>query len=209
MPERNLVATRIAYLELTDERRMVREGHALLDEKRMLLAAELLDRLRRYRTLRGRWLDDLAGARAALAAAVRRHGLDGVTTHPGRVGALVELRRSEQRLLGLPLVEAQLETTGGELEFPPAETSPEITACATRFAALARQAAELAGLSVSLRILARDYRRTERRARALENVILPEIESDIRFMDGQLEAVEQEETVRVREVRQRAAAAGA
>jgi V/A-type H+-transporting ATPase subunit D len=51
--------------------------------------------------------------------------------------------------------------------------------------------------------MARDYVRTERRARALENVILPEIEADIRFVDAQLESIDQEESIRVREARAR------
>ena len=44
MAEGALTATRIVFLELKDERRMVREGYELLDEKRILLAAEILSR---------------------------------------------------------------------------------------------------------------------------------------------------------------------
>lgn len=203
MAERNLTATRITFLELGDERRMVREGHTLLDEKRMLLAAEILSGLRRYRLLRQRWLELLAEARAALAAAVRRHGLDGVVSHPGRPGALGAVSIEGRRLLGLRLAEARLETAEAKCEFEPAETSPEIDDCARRFGELATLAAEIAGLSASLRALARDYVRTERRARALENVILPEVESDLRFVESQLESIDQEETIRVREARSR------
>lgn len=203
MPERSLAATRIAFLELGDERRMVREGHALLDEKRMLLAAEILAGLRRYRALRQRWLEELAAARAALAAAVRRHGLDGVVAHPGRVAALDAVSLEERRLLGLHLVEGRLAPAAAGFAFEPAETSAEIAACAERFTALAVRAAEMAGLSASLRLMARDYVRTERRARALENVILPEIEADIRYVEGQLESIDQEESIRVREARGR------
>ncbi len=203
MPERSLAATRIAYLQLGDERRMVREGHTLLDEKRMLLAAEILGGLRRYRALRRGWLDTLAAARQALAATVRRHGLDGVVAHPGRGGALDAVSLAERRLLGLHLVESRLEPAEVTYDFEPAETSPEVTDCAARFTDLATQAAEMAGLSASLRIMARDYVRTERRARALENIILPEIEADIRYVEGQLESIDQEESIRVREARSR------
>ena len=119
MPERDLTATRITFLELSEERRMVREGHTLLDEKRMLLAAEILGGLRRYRELRQRWLESLAAARAALAAAVRRHGLDGVVTHPGRPGSLGPVSLEARRLLGLQLADARLEVREAEFEFPP------------------------------------------------------------------------------------------
>jgi V/A-type H+-transporting ATPase subunit D len=203
MPERNLTATRINFLELGDERRMVREGHALLDEKRMLLAAEILAGLRRYADLRRAWLDLLRRGRESLAAAVRRHGLDGITPHPARtdIGTVTVQPR---RLLGLHLAEAAMEPVEATLEFAPAETSPEAAECAGRFADLASAAAAMAALAASLRVMARDYVRTERRARALENVILPEIESDIRFVESQLEAIDQEESIRVREARRRA-----
>jgi V/A-type H+-transporting ATPase subunit D len=203
MPERNLTATRITFLELGDERRMVREGHALLDEKRMLLAAEILAGLKRYAGLRREWLDLLRGGRESLAAAVRRHGLDGITTHPARtdIGTVTVQPR---RLLGLHLAEATMEPVEATLEFAPAETSPEAAECARRFAGLASAAAAMAALAASLRVMARDYVRTERRARALENVILPEIESDIRFVESQLESIDQEESIRVREARRRA-----
>jgi V/A-type H+-transporting ATPase subunit D len=50
----------------------------------------------------------------------------------------------------------------------------------------------------SLHRLIREYVRTERRARALENVVLPEIDESLRFIEEQLDAVDQEEAVRVR-----------
>jgi V/A-type H+-transporting ATPase subunit D len=202
VPERNLTATRITFLELGDERRLVREGHALLDEKRMLLAAEILAGLRRYAALRRDWLEALRQARESLAAAVRRHGLDGITTHPGRE-ELGSVSVTPRRLLGLHLAEATMERIDAGPAFPPAETSPEADACARHFAALAAAAAVMAALAASLRVMARDYVRTERRARALENVILPEIESDIRFVEAQLESIDQEESIRVREARNR------
>jgi len=203
MPERNLTATRITLLELGDERRMVREGYELLDEKRMLLASEILAGLRRYRALREEWLALLAAARAALAAAVRRHGFDSLATHPADRGAFLAVHLEPRSLLGLTLVDARLDLGDAEPEFPASETSPETRRCAEAFCELARIAAAMAGLAASLRIMARDYVRTERRARALENVILPEIDADIRFVDTQLEAIDQEESIRVREARGR------
>ena len=76
MADRTPTATRISFLELSDERRMVREGHALLDEKRMLLAAEILAGLRRYRELRAGWLDGDALGPAEIAALATLPGLD-------------------------------------------------------------------------------------------------------------------------------------
>ena len=51
--------------------------------------------------------------------------------------------------------------------------------------------------SLNLRRLMREYVRTERRARAIENVLLPEIESSLKFIDEQLEILDLEEITRV------------
>ena len=55
--------------------------------------------------------------------------------------------------------------------------------------------------SLNLRRLMQEYVRTERRARAIENVLLPEIEYSLKFIDEQLELLDQEEIARVRQRR--------
>ena len=42
-----------------------------------------------------------------------------------------------------------------------------------------------------------DYVRTERRAKAIENVLMPEIESSLKLIDEQLESIDQEEIARL------------
>jgi V/A-type H+-transporting ATPase subunit D len=63
---------------------------------------------------------------------------------------------------------------------------------------LVRTAATSAALAGNLRRLAAEYVRTERRARALENVVLPEVDATLQRISEQLDAVDQEEAVRVR-----------
>ncbi len=62
-------------------------------------------------------------------------------------------------------------------------------------------AVELAACCVNLRRLVRDYVRTERRARAIENVLMPDIESAIKIIEEQLEGMDQEEIARLRQRR--------
>jgi V/A-type H+-transporting ATPase subunit D len=47
MTERAIVPTRSAFLELKEERSGMREGYRSLDEKRLILAAEILAELGR------------------------------------------------------------------------------------------------------------------------------------------------------------------
>ena len=58
--------------------------------------------------------------------------------------------------------------------------------------------AVLAGVSGNLYRLLAEYRITERRSRALENIILPEIDQALREMSSHLEELELEDAIRVR-----------
>ena len=59
------------------------------------------------------------------------------------------------------------------------------------------QSAVAAGVSGNLYRLLREYRLTERRSRALENVILPEIKQSLREMSLHLEELDLEDAIRV------------
>jgi V/A-type H+-transporting ATPase subunit D len=200
MPEAGgeVLATRVAFLELQDERRLVREGYELLDEKRMLLATEIMRQLRRHRELQEQ-LDALArGAREALDAAVDACGFDDLTVQPKRSLDGHALRADEGQFLGITLLAVSLEEPGPGSEPPALQPFPEVRAGADAFQRLLAGHAAAAACAGNLRRLAREYARTERRARALENVVLPEIDVSLRYIEEQLDALDQEEALRVR-----------
>lgn len=199
MPDgRQVTPTRSAYLELKDERQLIQEGYEFLDEKRMIVAQEMLRQLGAYRESLAAYMTAHREAVNALAGAAARHGLEGVTVYPPADLEDWELRRSTHRFLGVELIRP--EGTSGEScrGLPPAYPSPEAELCGQRFVALVSLSADLAARTTNMRRLITEYTRTERRARALENVLLPEIDDSIDFMEEQLEALEQEEALRVR-----------
>jgi V/A-type H+-transporting ATPase subunit D len=199
MPDRELVTTRIALLDLAEERRTAREGYALLDEKRMLLAARALSIIEQLTRLRSDYDDDWREALDALRAALERHGVLALETWPVDSEEL-ELGLQERRVLGVALPELAIRTDDAPPthDYGPIEPSPEIRSCAERFRALLARTARLATLETTLWRLNDEYRRTERRAAAIEHVLLPELEHSIARVEQALEAVDQEEALRVR-----------
>lgn len=194
-----ITPTRSALLEFKDDRHVMAEGYRFLDEKRLLLAAEIVVQLERYHALHAEWKATMARSVTALAEAVERHGLEGVQVYPVKENPQVRLERQEREFFGVRLVTARLEGHGSVMpEPPPVISSPEAETCRRAFADWTARAAELAAVSGNLHRLLYDYRRTERRARALEDVILPELDAAIGEIDVRLEELEQEESVRVR-----------
>jgi len=194
MPE--VVPTRSAYLELQDERRSMQEGYRFLDEKRLILAGELLTELQAYEALR-RTFDDLyRQAVAALREAAGRHGLDGLALYPALVNE-TRIQRRSHNVLGIPVTEAGLEDvrTGAPAAVDP---SPEGERCRDLYRQVIERAVPLAARQANLQRLWNEYSRTSRRARALEDVLLPEMQQTLRDIDAELEEQDREEAVRVR-----------
>jgi V/A-type H+/Na+-transporting ATPase subunit D len=200
MAETGLSPSRSAFLELKEERQLVREGFEFLDEKRVILAQEMLKRLDAWRAARDRYDALHEKAAAALARAIGRHGMDGLGIYPVVRMENASVRLRESRFLGVNLLDGEFDAGwDGKVQRPPAvNPTPEAERCREAFSELVPLAAELAVMRTSIERLVREYIRTERRARALENVVLPEIEGSLRFMDEQLEAMDQEEAIRVR-----------
>jgi V/A-type H+-transporting ATPase subunit D len=193
-----VLATRVAFLELQDERRLVQEGYELLDEKRMLLATEIMRQLRRHRELQERLHARTAEAREALDAAVDALGFDDLTVQPKRQADEPLLHVGAQQLLGSARLDATVDEAPTHEEPRSLTPFPETRNCADAFRRLVADHAAAAACEGNLRRLVREYVRTERRARALENVVLPEIDLSLRYIEEQLDAVDQEEAVRVR-----------
>jgi V/A-type H+-transporting ATPase subunit D len=193
-----LVPTRSAFLELKEERAGMREGYRFLDEKRLILAAEILAELARYGSERESFERDFREAGAALGEAVARHGVEGLSLYPPDPPIAGRLQLVPRSVLGVIVhdLDCRLAEPG-----PPADTalaSPEAARCREAFRALIPRAARLAVMEGNLERLRADYARTSRRARALEDVLLPEIEDKLRTVDAALEELEREESVRAR-----------
>jgi V/A-type H+/Na+-transporting ATPase subunit D len=195
---REVTPTRSAALDLADEQKLMRQGYEFLDEKRILLATEMLDQLGAYRRRSEDFALALTEAAAALAAAVERHGLDNLQTYPVPTAAPATAASDRTLFLGVPLLTVGPLVPASDPPSPALDPSPEAKACRAAFDQLTWLAAEIGLRSGNLYRLEREYRRTDRRAKALENVLLPEVEDAMKRVDEQLDTMEREEAIRAR-----------
>jgi V/A-type H+-transporting ATPase subunit D len=196
--------TRAAALELKAERAAMAEGYRLLDDKRLLLAAELLRELQRYARDWSAFVALHSQAAAALREALARHGLEGLQCYPAETVSRANVAVRSGSLFGVPLLEAALDWER-EAAPVPAHPSPEAERCRSEHRGFVEHAAALAALAGNLRRLASEYRRTERRARALEDVLLPELDARLRALEERLDELEQEETALAHRAHRRSA----
>ena len=192
-----IAPTRSALIALKDERRTMREGYAFLDEKCLLLAGAMLREVRRFEAMRAE-LRELQGlAMPALQAAAARHGLHGLQCYPAADASVQTVRTTRKSLLGVAVLEARLDGGASRAE-PAVNPSPEAEACRAAFARLLPKLVEMAALAGNLQRLYREYRRTVRRVRALQDVLLPEIDATLNEVEARLEELERDEALWVR-----------
>lgn len=189
--------TRSAVLEMKDERRAMHEGYVFLDEKCLLLAGEILRQLHDHARLQAAFGARHVQALDRLAAAVARHGLEGLQVHPAEDASDATVQARLRTLMGVRLQTTQWQP--GSVQAAAAVLpSPEAEACRAAFAAALATAAELAAVAGNLERLSAEYRRAVRRARALQDVMLPELDRGIADIEGRLEELEQEDAVWMR-----------
>ena len=199
-PGEQRAATRSAWLELRDERALMREGYEFLDEKRMIVAAEMQRQLRAWREARAACDAARAEARDALALAAGRHGVEGLTVHPAtrleRWAPDVRTRRH----LGVELLELGGIDAAALPPDEPALPSIEAEDCRAAFAALLPAAQELALRAANLaRLIAgelhplrhgeREMDRTVRRAAEVGVAQLLDADEHVDDLEQRLDAL--------------------
>lgn len=192
-------ASRAELLELRREHEVVVEGHRLLDERRVLLARELLARLREFDKRFEAFAARENEAHAALIEATERMGLEQLEVYPPLDLSALETVRETTRFIGITFDGARLaEMPEPSRERAPVFESEQAETAASQFAGLLEEAVGLASDIAQLLKLEAEYRRTQRRVRALEKILLPELEAEQKVLENALEELEIEEAVRVR-----------
>jgi V/A-type H+-transporting ATPase subunit D len=122
-------ATTAALQELREERQLIREGYDFLDEKRLLLAAEILRQLERYQRLIEDFTELQQRTGTALRAAVNHQGLDGLQVYPGREMEEASLQQDSRSFLGVTVVENRLTGELPQIPVTPGKPSTEARHC--------------------------------------------------------------------------------
>jgi V/A-type H+/Na+-transporting ATPase subunit D len=193
----DVAPSRSAILELRDERQAMVEGHAFLDEKCLAIAAEIVKELSRYLELEAQFRLASREAARALAGAIARHGLEELNLHPAPAAHALSLAMRTRPVMGVKIATA---TLAGERAppIPPDWGSPEANACSAAFAGLLALAPQVGAAAANLERLSEEYRRSIRRARALDDVLIPEAARELSSMETALEDLEREDAIAMR-----------
>lgn len=203
-------SSKTELLERRDERELVREGKAVLEERRDILAHFMLDQIRHTEQLVNERDRLFELARQHLRQASLRHGLSGLgffaaaETNLPRPQWQLENRLGTAWLVGESVAPDQPPRDLGD----GIEVSLESEMAVSAFQQLLIKLLELGEAENNLLRLTDAFRRTQRRVNALDHIVLPEINEAIRRMEESMDEIERDDLVRSLLIKRKQAAQG-
>ena len=198
--------TRMELTRLKGRLKTARRGHKLLKDKRDELMKQFMDVVRRNRALRAKVEQGLKEANAAFTVAAALMGpevLEETLSCPRRSVSL-EVSTRNIMSVNVPVYDFQTRNSDPSEIFPYgfAQTSGELDDALEKLAEVFKDMLELAQVEKTTQMLAQEIEKTRRRVNALEYVMIPELEQNIRYISMKLDENESSTKVRLMKVKE-------
>ena len=206
MANKTINPTRMELTRLKGRIKTATRGHKLLKDKRDELMKQFMEVVRKNRALRRRVEQGLekAGAAMTVASAVMSpEMLEQALLYPKQS---VELDVTYRNVMSVNVPVYHYQTANDDpTEIYPygfAQTSGELDAALEALANVFRDMLELAQVEKTMQLLAQDIEKTRRRVNALEYVVIPEMQRNIRYITMKLDENERGNTTRLMKVKE-------
>ena len=206
MANTTITPTRMVLNQLKGRLKTARRGHKLLKDKRDELMRQFMDVVKRNKQLRNRVEEGLTEAFASLQVAssiMSPEMLEQALLYPRQS---VELGMTFQNIMSVNVPRYSFHTRSNDpAEVYPygfAQTSGELDDALDVLARVFQDMLELAEVEKTMQLLAEEIEKTRRRVNALEYVMIPELEGNIKYIAMKLEENENATKVRLLKVKE-------
>ncbi len=205
MANKTISPTRMELTRLKARLKTAKRGHKLLKDKRDELMRQFLEIVRKNRELRARVDEGLSVANRALTVASSIMSPDMLEQSLLYPKQSVELNMTMNNIMSVHVPEYHYVTKNTDAsEIYPygfAQTSGELDDALESMANVFSEMLELAQIEKTMQLLADEIEKTRRRVNALEYVLIPEMQTSIRYISMKLEENELSTKVRLMKVK--------
>ncbi len=199
----NVSPTKSKLIETKRALALAKEGHVLLDKKRNVLIREMMRLIDSAREIQENMEKVFAQAYESLQKANLSIGIE----HVEEVGiAVEEVKDLSIRLKSIMGVEIP-EISEISEEITPSygfvKTDANLDRAHKSFKKALSLIANLAEIETKVYRLAREIKKTQRRVNALENVLIPQYEETVKFIESYIEETERDDFFRMKRLKQR------
>ena len=201
-----ITPTRMVLNQMKGRLKTAVRGHKLLKDKRDELMRQFMDVVRRYRELRVKVEAGLTDAFAALSVAsavMSPDMLEQSLVYP-RQSVSLDVSYKNVMSVNVPLYDFQTKSAEAGEIFPYgfAQTSGELDDALTALSSVFEDMLELAQVEKTMQLLAQEIEKTRRRVNALEYVMIPDLQKNIKYISMKLEENENSTKVRLMKVKE-------
>jgi len=201
-----ITPTRMVLNQLKGRLKTARRGHKLLKDKRDELMRQFMDVVKRNKELRGiveKGLTEAFGSLQVASAIMSPEMMEQALLYPRQS---VELDMTYQNIMSVNVPRYSFHTKNNDpSEIYPygfAQTSGELDDALDKLARVFQDMLELAEVEKTMQLLAEEIEKTRRRVNALEYVMIPELEENIKYITMKLEENENSTKVRLLKVKE-------
>lgn len=191
MSKKTVVPTKGNLMTMQRSLQQARLGYELMDRKRNILIREMVLLTDKAKSLRGQVEETYRQAYLALQNANITLGISEniAQTVPIENGISIRYRS----VMGVEIPTVTLKESKVELKYGLARTNSQFDIAYIRFNEVKELTIVLAEVENSIYRLADSIKKTQKRANALKNIMIPMFESNVKFISDSLEEKEREE----------------
>ena len=175
-----IAPTRSNLLQRRDQRKLAVRGADLLKRKRDALVAEFFDLVKTSLEARRRLAEASREAYFALFLANAWDGPEAVSSLGLAEGRALEVPLTVENIFGVKVPQVQPPEFDPHLPFSPVGAGAQTLAAAREFRKLTEAIVNVAATETRLRRIGEEIKKTNRRVNALEQLVIPNINGEIR-----------------------------
>ena len=203
MAKINVAPTRSNLIRIKKELQFSKEGYEILNRKREVLTAELIQMAHKAEDLQREVWDLLAEAYAAMEKAQLNMGRERVEWAALAANKTVEVDLKFRGIMGVSIPVIESVGAPPEMLYSLGDTNSSLDVASSKFAEVTKLIPELSMVMTTVWRLATELRKTQRRVNALQYIFIPEYQETVDFIISSLEEREREDTFMLKLLKQR------
>lgn len=197
----NVIPTKGNLMAVKRSLALAHLGYELMDRKRNILIREMMMLIDRAAEIQGKIDVTFKEAYAALQSAHITLGISSELAQNISVDVSLSLRFRSVMGVAIPILHDSDEKH--DLEYGVLFSNSILDEATDKFVKVKRFTRELAEMETSIYRLAYAIKKTQKRANALQNIIIPNFSNNVKFITDALEEKEREEFVRLKVIKAR------
>ncbi len=199
----NYLPTKTNLMKLQESLRITKQGHELLERKRMILTKELEKYIKQGETVKKNVKDLMDEGKALIRNANIDLGIDNLTNISNGVKIDDYIDIKNITLMGTEIPSAVHKKEVVKRNYGFYNTSSSVDEAIWKFNEIQEKLIELAILENTIFRLKKSIEKVRTRANALQNIIIPENEKNLRDISDKIDEREREEFARLKVVKKK------